>query len=345
MAVNYDLDMLAAPLGLGAYDIEGAPDGFETAGVFIGAIVTSASGKRYQGCRGFNDMDDGRSKIYPYNRLDTGSLKEHAPVLWAEILAPGSSEPFEGSRDENSYTYTTPTARFSVGVDGWEWSDFNGKWDLKVRRIGNPYMITIPKQLDFNSAQLHRGELGFVEGFVDGEPVKGITFLMYTFGEKGTGYKLVHLPLINKMNHGWFIWGVEYEDGEIVMGEGRRGKPGTGWQMSYLYKDGQSKLTKFPKVEMTHAPNGPVNGFTIEMEELTVKATTDACSVWPHVVFGDIDSTSDPRPIKSSWSNLEWYPKNYKELIERLMNRTITKEAMSTATIVDERILIPGLLE
>lgn len=345
MTVAYEIEKLPAPLPLTDYDIDAAPTGFESAGVFIGAIISSESGKRYQGCRGFNDLKDGESKIYPFNELNLGSLKEHAPVLWPEVLPAGTSEPFSTEKTETGFVYTTASARFEVGVDGWSWSDFGGKWDLKVRRIGQPYMFTIPKQLDFNSAQLHRGELGFVDGIVEGERVKGITFLMYCFGEKGTGYKLLHLPLINKMNNGWFIWGVEFEDGEIVVGEGRRGKPGTGWQMSYLYKDGQSKLTQYPKVELTHAPNGPVASFTIETDDIDIEARSLACSIWPHVVFGDITSTSDGRKIVNSWSNLEWYPKNYKELMAGLVAKSISKEAMSTATIVDERILIPGLLD
>lgn len=344
MTVRYDISIDADPLGLDAFAVETAPKGFDPAGIYIGAIVTSDSGKRYQGCRGYNDLVVGESKVYPFNRLDLGSLNEHAPVLWPEIIPAGASEPITAETTGSEHSYSTATSRFTVRDGSWEWLDYDGGWDLRVRRIGDPYRIEIPRQLDFATGQLHRGELGYAEGTIDGETVRGITFLMYTFVDAGSGVKFIESPLVSVMNNGWFIWMAEMEDGALIAGEGRKGKPGTGWSMSFLVKDGVSQLTRFPEVSLKHAPNGPVERFTVDLDEIKVVANTDACSIWPHVVFGTLESTSDPRKIRRSWSNLEWYPANYKELVAGLRSRAITKEAMREARVENERIIIPGFL-
>lgn len=344
-AIEHTVELLPR-LDLADYKLRSAPEGYETAGVYIGVIVTSATGKRYQGCRAYHDIQPGKSKVYMFNRLDTGSLKEHAPVLWADILPPGTQEDIlDGFDGDDLLSYSTPASRYEIKRDGWEWSDFFGRWDLQVRRVGQPYLITIPRQHDFKSAQIHRSEHGFVEGIIDGEAVRGVAFVMHTYSEAGSEQKFIHLPLMNVMNNGWLLWMVEFEDGDLAVGEARLGKPGTGWQMSYLYKDGQAALTALPEIALTHSAGGPVEGFRIASPEVTVQASTDACSIWPHCTFGVIDSISDPRRIRDSWSNAEWNPENYKDLLAGLMNGTISKQDISRAKIVGQRILIPGILE
>jgi hypothetical protein len=346
MTIEHSVELSPTALPLENYVLTRAPQGYQTAGVYIGAIVTSASGKRYQGCRAYHDIEDGKSKLYMFNRLDTGSLMGHAPVFGADLLAPGTQEPISVKAEgPERLVYTTPASRYEVRADGWEWSDFFGAWNLSVRRVGRPYEIRVPRQLDFKSGQIHRSEHGFVEGEIDGEAVRGVAFVMHAWSEAGSGQKFIHLPLMNVMNNGWLLWMVEFEDGGLAVGEARRGKPGTGWRMSYLCREGKAELTELPQIELGHSEGGPVDRFSIAFEGMRVEGTTDVCSIWPHCTFGSVDRITDPRRIRNSWANVEWNPENYKDLLAGLMNGTISKEAMSGAKIVGERILVPGILE
>jgi len=344
MAIDYDVLIADAPLPLDDYAVDAAPAGCESAGVFIGAMLTSDSGRRYQGCRGYDVMTPGRSTLYPFNRLDLGSLASHAPLWRPGVHKPGASEAYATSQDGHAHVQTTPTSVFRAEADRWTWRDFDGGWDLTVRRLGRPYTIVIPRQGDFASGQKHRCELGFAQGTVDGEPVAGLTYLMHAARDAGSGVNFVDLPLMKRINAAWYVWMVELEDGTILAGEGRDGRPGTGWRMSYLVEDGAPRLAAEPKINLAHAPNGPVQAFELDLDGLTLSARADACSVWPHVVYGDVAALGDGRRIRRSWSNLEWYPDNYDAVVAGLLSRRITAQMMLGAT-VEGRVLIPGVLE
>lgn len=319
-----------------------APDGYVTGGVYIGVMVSSDSGKRFQGCRAYDDITDGLSKLYLFNRLDGGSLHDHAPVLWREILPPGTQEPISVEERPDEEILSTGSSRFSSRPGGWTWTDFHDRWDLSVSRVGRAYRIDVPRQFDFASSQIHVVEHGVVSGTVDGEPVNGVSFLMHTFAEKGSDCKFIHLPLMNGMNNGWLFWMVEYEDGDIALGEARIGQPGTGWEMSYLYRNGEDMLTTTPIISYRHSPSGPVDRCHVEVEGFSLSCDLDVCAVWPHLTFGEVVSTSDPRSIRRSWANVEWNPSNYREVLAGLMAGKITKEQMRASTIVDGRLDIPG---
>lgn len=320
-----------------------APPGHVSAGLYIGVILTSDSGRRYQGCRAYDDINDGYSKLYLFNRLDGGSLDEHAPVLWKEVIAPGTQETLQVERGLELEILSTESSRFASRPQDWDWSDFYGRWKLNVRRLGRTYRISVPKQLDFASSQLHFVEHGVVSGVVDGEPVTGIAFLQQTFADEGSGCKFIHLPLMNGMNNAWIFWGVEYEDGDVAFGEARVGQPGSGWEMSYLYRNGHDLMTTRPTITYSHASGGPVSHCRVEMDDFTLTCALDVAAVWPHLTFGEVDSTSDPRPIRRSWANVEWNPSNNREILAGLMSGAITKEQMRSASIVDGRLEIPGL--
>lgn len=314
-------------------------------GVFASAYLTNDAGQRYHGQRAFDDVEIGKSHVYSFCSVVDGDVTKRPPELY-EAPRAEQREPYSFEELESSLVWTTEACRLEVSEGAWHWSDAGGRWDLEVESVADvPYYFWVPVQEGFRVCQYHRGEMGRARGTVNGEPVRGFTYLDYSYGPRDIDFQFFELPLIRKMNKAWMVWYADFADGGFTTGAARKGRDGVNWSMAYVVHDGKAKVLTPTTTDLTYAANGVIRHARLDTGEEVLEFEQDAATMYPLHTVGRVASCSLRGEITDSWTNMEWMADNSEEMLQAWAEGRVTREASAAMRIVGERMVIPGITE
>ena len=108
---------------------------YTLAGMWSGGIFTGASGKRYHGMRGFDELVQNNAHTYMFMEMNKGNLTDNSPDLYAELPI-DQFEPFEYSETDDGVLYVGENVRLEVRVGSFDWYDAKGRFEIHVRQLG-----------------------------------------------------------------------------------------------------------------------------------------------------------------------------------------------------------------
>lgn len=318
-------------------------DGFGRAGLWVGGVFTGASGKRYHGMRGFDDIQQGISHAYNFHELIDGNLDDFTPNLYPE-LGMGTLEAYAYSEDSRGVHLAGENIQFDIRADGFDWGDADGRFAVRSQNVGSVCAFLVPQQDGINLPVLEPSQMGRASGVINDDPVEGFTFLDQSFSEPGLIY--FQLPLIRRLEKQWSMWFVEYESGDTDAGFVWKGRAGTEFSPAHVIENGVSSIPAEAKTFTTYTERGVVRKTRLEADGVVVELEQDTVSDWPSHTFGRAVSTSRGLPISRSWNFVEWMPDNVEESIDRYAAGEITVEDVKKhgLTIEDEKVILPEVL-
>ena len=316
-------------------------DDYSLAGMWPGAVVSDASGRRYHGMRGFDEMAVGMAHTYQFQELIPDGRYGIATELYEELPL-NHIEPYEYSESADGVHFVSDNVRLDVREGSFEWSDAKGRFRLHVEQLGSACVLYVPEQEHIPVPIQHRSEMGKATGEVNGEAVEGFTFLDWSYSHPGVLY--FHLPLIRKLEKQWSMWLVEYTDGEVDAGFVWKGRGDTGFGASHLIVNAASEAVHSGSTTTTYDDRGTVFRTSLALGDQAIELEQDCCSDWPAHTFGPVVSTSRSlagMPIAKSWNYCEWMPDNIEGLLDLYLTGRLGVHDMEYAHIADECMIYP----
>lgn len=345
MDFQFDVGLLEAPLTLPEYRQTYVPrEGLRSTGIFPSAYLTDDAGRRYHGQRAFDDKSIGQTHTYSFCRLVDGDTSGRPPELWERPRA-NQLHPYDYSETDESVRFVNDDVELEIRPGRWTWRDGGGRWELDVENVGDlGYSFWVPVQDDIPVCQFHRGEMGRCTGHVEGEPVRGFTYLDYTWGPKDIEFQFFELPLIRKMNKAWVSWFAAFEDGGYITGAARKGRDGVNWSMAYVVSDGEARVHTPTTMELSYNDSGIVRAAVLDTGAEKITFDQDCSTYWPLHTIGRVAEVSGRAPVTDSWVNLEWMPDNADEMFQAWNGGQVTPAAAAAMHIKGERMVIPGVV-
>ncbi len=215
------------------------------AGIWLGAIVSDASGQTYWGLRGLEDFITGMTHVVSpvcgfrslSKQLDTQAghlFEEYASIDWFEPL-----QYFENG-DRLQWLY--PSGSVEHDADGFHWHDASGRWEIHGKTVSDIVITRVPTQDGIDDDVYYRHELMYVTGKVNGVEVSGYGHQDRAYGPAGKVYP--ELPIARHLQGMWVSWLDDYGDGNVGGGSFWQGKDGREFGPGYQIKDGITTLHK-----------------------------------------------------------------------------------------------------
>ena len=311
---------------------------YTLAGMWPGGIFTGASGKRYHGMRGFDEMAPDNAHTYIFVELNERNLYDNSPQLYPELPI-DQMEMFTYSEAADAVHYVGENVRMEVRVGSFDWYDAKGRFEIHVQQLGQACTFWVPKQEGIPHPIQHRSEIGKATGTINGDPVEGFTFLDSSYSHPGVLY--FNLPLIRKIEKQWSMWLVEYRDGEMDAGFVWKGRGDTGFRAAHLILNGSSQAFADSRTSTDYDQRGTVWKSRVELGGQVVDLEQDTVSDWPAHTFGRVVSTSRGKEIAKSWNYIEWMPDNTDEMLERYLCGEIQVHQAREGWIENESIYFP----
>jgi hypothetical protein len=311
---------------------------YTLAGMWPGGIFTGASGKRYHGMRGFDEMAPDNAHTYIFVELNERNLYDNSPQLYPELPI-DQMEIFTYSETADAVHYVGENVRMEVRVGSFDWHDAKGRFEIHVQQLGQACTFWVPKQEGIPHPIQHRSEIGKATGTINGDPVEGFTFLDSSYSHPGVLY--FNLPLIRKIEKQWSMWLVEYRDGEMDAGFVWKGRGDTGFRAAHLILNGSSQAFADSRTSTDYDQRGTVWKSRVELGGQVVDLEQDTVSDWPAHTFGRVVSTSRGKEIAKSWNYIEWMPDNTDEMLERYLCGEIQVHQAREGWIENESIYFP----
>jgi len=312
---------------------------YTLAGMWPGGIFTGASGKRYHGMRGFDELVQNNAHTYSFMDLNEGNLNDNSPHLYPDELPFDQFEPFEYFETADAVLYVGENVRLEVRVGGFDWYDAKGRFEIHVQQVGQACTFWVPEQEGIPVPIHHRSEIGKATGEINGDPVEGFTFLDSSYSHPDTMY--FHLPLIRKLEKQWSMWLVEYTDGEVDAGFVWKGRGETGFNPAHLIVNGVSTAFSDSRTVPTYNERGTVWKTRVELGDQAIELEQDTVSDWPAHTFGKVVSTSRRKEIAKGWNYIEWMPDNTEKLLEGYLSGQIEVHSAQEARIEKESLFFP----
>ncbi|OBI98786.1 hypothetical protein A5660_04130 [Mycobacterium alsense] len=214
-------------------------DGVGLAGIWLGAVVSDASGQDYWGLRGTDDFLVGMthvvSPICGFRALRKG-LDPDSPHLFDEYSSIDWFEPMEyvdgGDRLQTIYS----SGRIERDADGFHWYDAGDRWQIHGRPVSDVVVTHVPAQDGVDHEVYYRHELMHATGVVAGVEVSGYAHQDFAYGPPGMAY--TELPIARHLQGMWVSWLHEYGDGILGGGSFWQGRDGVAFGPGYRIKDG-----------------------------------------------------------------------------------------------------------
>ena len=314
-------------------------EGCILADLWIGGMFTGASGKRYHGMRGFDEVAKGMARTYIFVELNEQNLADFSPELYPELTPIDQMEPYEYSETADAVHFVGENVRLDTRVGSFDWYDAKGQWELHAEQLGQAFTFWVPEQEGLPMPMQYRSQIGKATGKINGDPIEGYTYFDAIYSHSGFMY--LKLPLIRKIEKQWSSWLVEYTDGEIDAGLAWKGFADTGFNAAHLIRNGVSTALSDSRVFTTYDQRGTVWKIRVELGGEVVELEQDTCSDWPSHTFGRVVATSRGKEIARSWTFTEWVPDNVEELLERYLAGEIQTHQARQARIENERLVFP----
>jgi hypothetical protein len=276
------------------------------------AVVTDASGKMYNSLRGLDGEVKGLATNYGFFELN-GQLDESGPLLYSYREIP-NMEPYWVKESADSVHYIGKNFQFDFRVDGYDWYDAKGRWELTTKRLGQACTFWVPAQGEYKLPQMLRSHMAKATGTINGERVEGLFMLDIIYSHPATTF--FEVPMVTKLHNLWLNWLVEYTDGSYEGGYAWRGRPGTGFAAAHHVVGGVSTGRTDAVIESTYTERGTVKKNILHLgNEVTVELAQYGNCDWPIHSCGHVVSTSRDKEIAKSWNYTEFMPLNAQEMM------------------------------
>ena len=304
---NVDFEVIRQAPTLDHYRREWVPGpGLGLSGIWIGAVVSDASGNEYWGVRGCEDFIPGMthvvSPICGFRSLQK-RLDVDAPHLFPEYSTLDWFEPMQYIDSGASVQMLYSSGRIERDAEGFHWYDASNRWEIHGRTVSDIVLTHVPKQQSISDDVYYRHELMYVTGKIDGVEVSGYGHQDFAYGPPGKIY--TELPIARHLQGMWVSWLHEFADGELGGGSFWQGREGVPFGPGYQLKNGVTSVHKdiVAKPAFNEAGKMITLDTTIGSDSYTF--TFDA-SGSPLHVFGPLTNNSTGKEPVRSWCWVEY---------------------------------------
>jgi hypothetical protein len=304
---NVDFEVRAEPKSLDLYRREWSPGpGVGLAGMWIGAVVSDASGEDYWGVRGADDFLVGMthvvSPICGFRKLER-SLDPNPPHLFAEYSSIDWYEPLQYVDSGERVQLTFGSGRIERDADGCHWYDASGRWQMHGRTVTDVFVVHVPAQQGVDQQVYYRHELMTAHGTIDGVDVSGFMHQDYAYGPRGKVY--AELPIALALQGMWVSWMHEYSDGEVGGGCFWQGRDGLDFGPGYQLKDGATTAHNNFVAKPTFNDGGRMVALDTSVGDDTYSFAFDTSGSFVHFFGRLVESSSGKQPSRS-WCWVEY---------------------------------------
>ena len=289
MSDRIEIEVTCQPPSLDHYRREWTPAAnLGLAGIWLGAVVSDASGQYYWGLRGTDDFIPGMthvvSPICGFRALEP-RLDRDAPHLFEEYSSIDWYEPLQYVEEERLFQTSFSSGRIEHDTNGFHWFDAGGRWELHGKPISEITLTHVPKQSGIDDEVYYRHDLMYVTGKVNGVDVTGYAHQDYAYGPPGMIYTELAVP--RHLQGMWVSWLHEYTDGEIGGGSFWQGRDGVPFGPGYQVKDGRTLTYTDIVATPTFSDAGKMIALDVSMGSDTYNFTYDSSGSFLHT-FGSL---------------------------------------------------------
>jgi hypothetical protein len=281
-------------------------NGLGLAGIWIGAVVSDASGQSYWGVRGCDDFLTGMthvvSPVCGFRSLPTG-LDGEASHLFTEYSTLDWFEPMQYLESGEAIQLTFPSGRIERDGDGFHWHDASNRWELHGRTVSDIVLTHVPVQQGIEDDVYYRHELMHVTGSIDGTEVSGYGHQDFAYGPPGKVY--TELPIARHLQGMWVSWLHEFADGELGGGSFWQGKEHVPFGPGYQLKDGVTTVHKDIVATPTFTETGKMATLHTAIGSDSYTFTFDSTGSPLHF-FGPLTANSSGKQPVRSWCWVEY---------------------------------------
>ena len=280
--------------------------GVGSAGIWLGAIVSDASGQTYWGLRGLDDFVVGMthvvSPICGFRSLPK-QLDADAGHLFDEYASIDWFEPVQYIDNGDAMQLLYPSGRIERDANGFHWHDASGRWEVHGKTVSDIVITHVPQQDGIDDEVYYRHELMYVTGKVNGIEVSGYGHQDFAYGPPGKAY--VELPIARHLQGMWVSWLDDYGDGTLGGGSFWQGKDGLAFGPGYQLKDGITTVHKDVVAEPAFNEAGQVTALETSIGADSYTFTFHAAGSPIHFFGPLIDSSLGDAPARS-WCWVEY---------------------------------------
>ncbi|MGV0741890.1 hypothetical protein [Mycolicibacterium sp. XJ870] len=282
-----------------------APD-VAPAGMWIGAIVSDASGETFWGLRGADDFLTGMthvvSPITGFKKLPR-SMNPEPPHLFAEYSTIDWFEPMQYADSGDKVQMSYGSGRIERDADGFHWHDASGRWEMHGRNVTDVFTVYVPAQGEIEQQAYYRHELMAASGTIEGVPVSGYLHQDYAYGPPGMVY--AELPIIRQLQGMWVSWLHQDDDGHWGGGCFWQGRNGLEFGPGYRVKDGITTAHDDVIAKPTFNDAGQLTALHTTIGSDSYEFTFDTAGSYIHF-FGRVTGTSSGDLPARSWCWVEY---------------------------------------
>ncbi|MCA2241197.1 hypothetical protein JF781_02315 [Mycobacterium sp. WUMAC-067] len=276
------------------------------AGMWIGAVVSDASGQDYWGLRGADDFLVGMthvvSPITGFKALQK-TFDADPPHLFAEYSSIDWFEPLEYVDSGAAVQLNYYSGRMERDADGFHWYDASERWEIHGRDATDIFTVHVPAQGGIDDEVYYRHQLLWATGQVNGTKVSGYLHQDYAYGPPGMVYP--ELPIARQLQGMWVSWLHQYDDGELGGGCFWQGRDGVAFGPGYQLKGGITSAHDDVVAKPTFDEDNKLVALDVSIGSDAYSFAFDT-SGSPIHFFGRLTSSSTGKTPARSWCWVEY---------------------------------------
>jgi hypothetical protein len=302
-----DFEVSVQPASLDHYRRNWTPGpGVGLAGMWLGAVVSDASGQDFWGLRGADDFVVGMthvvSPITGFKALQK-TLEVDPPHLFPEYSTIDWFEPLTVSESEDQVQMAYSSGRIERDADGCHWYDASGRWEMHAKTVSDVFVVHVPAQEGVAHEVYYRHELMRAAGTINGVEVSGYAHQDFAYGPPGMAY--AELPIARQLQGMWVSWLHEYTEGEVGGGCFWQGRDGLSFGPGYQLKDGLTTAHNDIVAKPTFNDSGKMVALDASIGSESYSFAFDTLGSFVHV-FGPLVSNSSGKESARSWCWVEY---------------------------------------
>jgi hypothetical protein len=191
------------------------------------------------------------------------------------------------------------------------YKDAGGRVDLKFSAVAPALNFYCPGMLeDF----FYMSEPHWVEGTLNGKPVKGLGLIDMAWGPGGVGF--AQSKIYKLLEETWLVWLNVYEDGTKEGGVYITGVDQ--FEVCYYYKNGTARVTDRNQFNLALNEDGFPKSASFEMDDMKFQYTTEAWvmkapTTWTAWASAKVINLKESRKPVQSLGVLEFFPKGLRK--------------------------------
>lgn len=276
------------------------------AGMWIGAVVSDASGQDYWGLRGADDFLVGMthvvSPITGFKALQK-TFDADPPHLFAEYSSIDWFEPLEYVDSGGAVQLNYYSGRMERDADGFHWYDASERWEIHGKDATDIFTVHVPAQDGIDDEVYYRHQLLWATGQVNGTQVSGYLHQDYAYGPPGMVYP--ELPIARQLQGMWVSWLHQYDDGELGGGCFWQGRDGVAFGPGYQLKGGITSAHDDVVAKPTFDEDNKLVALDVSIGSDAYSFAFDT-SGSPIHFFGRLTSSSTGKTPARSWCWVEY---------------------------------------